>query len=125
MIVSEMHFNALRSLTQPCMTAYWLYHSTYDPGTSPGSANQCILGDVYLRSNLPRKVFRLDELTASSMDLQSKEQDQAHRHSRKCTDMSAFFTAKRLIKQSRIYRSPSGVLHSVCCSDSAVGEHSC
>ena len=26
-----------------------------DPGISPGSANQCILGDMYLRSNLPRK----------------------------------------------------------------------
>ena len=55
MIVSEMHFNALRSLTQPYMTAYWLCHNTYDPGTSPGSANQYILEDVYLRSNLPRK----------------------------------------------------------------------
>jgi len=51
-----MHFNALRSLTQPCMTAYWLYHNTYDPGISPSSANQCILGDMYLRSNLPRKL---------------------------------------------------------------------
>ncbi len=51
-LVSEMHFNALRSLTQPCMTAYCPYHSTYDPGASPGSANQCILGDVRLRSNL-------------------------------------------------------------------------
>ncbi len=50
-----MHFNALRSLTQPCMTAYWLYHNTCDPGTSPGSAIQCILADVYLRSNLPRE----------------------------------------------------------------------
>ena len=49
--VSEMHFNALRSLTQPCMTAYCLYHNTYDPGVSPGSANQCLLEDMYLRSN--------------------------------------------------------------------------
>jgi len=54
-IVSEMHFNALRSLTQPCMTACCIYHNTYDPGISPGSANQCILGDVYLRSNLSRE----------------------------------------------------------------------
>ena len=27
------------------------------PGILPGSANQCILGDMYLRSNLPRKVL--------------------------------------------------------------------
>ena len=50
-----MHFNALRSLTQPCMTAYCIRRNTYDPGISPGSANQCILWDVYLRSNLSRK----------------------------------------------------------------------
>ena len=52
-----MHFNALRSLTQPCMTAYCIYHNAYDPGVSPGSANQCILGDVYLRSNLSRELI--------------------------------------------------------------------
>lgn len=40
---------------QPCMTAYCIQHNTYDPGISPGSANQCIFGDVYLRSNLSRK----------------------------------------------------------------------
>ncbi len=28
----------------------------YDPGTLPGSANQRILGKVYLRSNLSRKL---------------------------------------------------------------------
>ncbi len=39
---------------QPCMTAYCICHNTYDPGISPGSASQCILGDVYLRSNLSR-----------------------------------------------------------------------
>ncbi len=43
-----------QNLTQPCMTAYCLYHNIYDPGISPDSANQCILG-VYLRSNLSRK----------------------------------------------------------------------
>ncbi len=48
-------YNALRSLTQPCMTAYCIQQNTYDPGISLGSANQCILGDVYLRSNLSRK----------------------------------------------------------------------
>ena len=50
-----MHFTGLRSLTQPCMTAYCIHHNTYDPGNSPGFANQCILGDVYLRSNLSRE----------------------------------------------------------------------
>jgi len=54
-IASEMHCSALRSLTQPCMTAYCICHNIYGPGISPGSANQCILGDVYLRSNLSRK----------------------------------------------------------------------
>ncbi len=29
---------------------------TYDRDISPGSANQCILGDVFLRSNLSRKL---------------------------------------------------------------------
>ena len=50
-----MHFSALRGLTQPCLTAYCILHITYDPGISPGSANQCILGDVYPRSNLSRE----------------------------------------------------------------------
>ena len=52
-----MHFNALRGLTQPCLTAYCILHITYDPGISPGSANQCILGDMYLRSNLSRNLY--------------------------------------------------------------------
>ncbi len=51
-----MQFTALRSLTQPCMTAYCIHHNTYDPGISPGAANQCILGDVYLRSYLSREL---------------------------------------------------------------------
>jgi len=46
-IISEMRFNALSSLTQPCMTACCILHNTYDPGISLGSANQCILGDVF------------------------------------------------------------------------------
>ncbi len=41
-IASEMHFSALRCLTQPCITAYCIWHITYDPGISPGSANQCM-----------------------------------------------------------------------------------
>ncbi len=43
----------------PCMTAYCIHHNTYDPGISPGSANQCILGDVYLRSNLSRELYSM------------------------------------------------------------------
>ena len=58
-----MHFKALRNLTQPCMTAYCTQHNTYDPGISPGSADQCILGDVYLRSNLSRKHLALARLS--------------------------------------------------------------
>ncbi len=30
-------------VTQSCMTAYCLYHKTYDPGISPDYANQCIM----------------------------------------------------------------------------------
>ncbi len=41
-----MHFNALRSLTQPCMIAYC--------ATLSGSANQRIFESMYLGSNLPR-----------------------------------------------------------------------
>ena len=40
------------------MTAHCLYYHTYDPGISPGSANQCMLGDMYLTSNLLRKYFQ-------------------------------------------------------------------
>ena len=29
----------------------------HDPGTQLGSADQCILGNMYLRSNLSRKTF--------------------------------------------------------------------
>ncbi len=56
-----MHFSALRSLTQPlldCILYLTLTPYPYDPGTLPSSANQCILGNVYLRSNLSRKWFQ-------------------------------------------------------------------
>jgi len=33
----------------------YLTQYLYDPGTLPSSANQCILGNVYLRSNLSRE----------------------------------------------------------------------
>jgi len=47
-----MHFNASRSLTQPLLDCMlYLTQYPYDPGTLPSSANQCILGNVYLRSN--------------------------------------------------------------------------
>ncbi len=53
-----MHFSALRSLTQPlvdCILYLTLTQYPYDPGTLPSSANQCILGNVYLRSHLSRE----------------------------------------------------------------------
>ena len=49
-----MHFNASRSLTQTlldCILYLTLTQYFYDPDTLPSSANQCILGTVYLRSN--------------------------------------------------------------------------
>jgi len=52
-----MHFSALRSLTQPlldCRLYLTLTQYPYDSGTLPSSANQCILGNVYLRFNLSR-----------------------------------------------------------------------
>ena len=63
-----MQLNALRSLTQPCMTAYCLYHNTYDPGISPGSATQCTLGDVYLRTNLLRHHTTMQKPQPAEMD---------------------------------------------------------
>ena len=60
-IASEMHsnaFSASRSLTQSlleCILYLTLTQYPYNPGTWPSSVNQCILGSVYLRSNLSRK----------------------------------------------------------------------
>jgi len=55
-----MHFNASRSLTQPLLDCMlYLTQYLYDPGILPSSANQCILGNVYLRSNLPRALQEL------------------------------------------------------------------
>ncbi len=52
-IASEMHSNASRSLTQPLLDCMlYLTQYLYDPG----SANKCILGNVYLRSNLSRNI---------------------------------------------------------------------
>ncbi len=58
---SEMHFNAFQCIAQPntvlhdCILYLPQY---YDPGISPGSANQCILGGVYLRSNISRNTTK-------------------------------------------------------------------
>ncbi len=44
------------SRTQPLLDCIlYLMQYPYDPGTLPSSANQSILGNVYLRSNLSRK----------------------------------------------------------------------
>ncbi len=57
-IAFKMHsnaFSALRSQPQPlldCILYLTLAQHPYDPGTLPSSANQCTLGNVYLRSNL-------------------------------------------------------------------------
>ena len=40
-------FDQAKSPNSSCMTAYCICHNTYDPGISSGSANQCILGDMY------------------------------------------------------------------------------
>ncbi len=56
-IASEMHSNASRSLTQPLLDCMlYLTQYLYDPGNLPSSANKCILGNVYLRSNLSRNI---------------------------------------------------------------------
>ena len=48
------------SLTHPLLDCM-LYLTQYlcDPGMLPSSANQCILGNVYLRSNLPREHLKM------------------------------------------------------------------
>ena len=51
-----MHFSALRSLIQPLLDCMlYLTQYLYDPDILPSSANQCILGNVSLRSNPERK----------------------------------------------------------------------
>jgi len=49
-VASEMHFDALRSLTQPCI----LCHIISMKNMLPSSADQCILENVYLQSDLSR-----------------------------------------------------------------------
>ncbi len=52
-----MHFNASRSLIQPLLDCMlYLTQYLYDPGILPSSANQCVLGNVYLRFNSSRKI---------------------------------------------------------------------
>ena len=61
-IASEMHSNAFQCIAQPdttfaCYCILYLTQHLYDPGTLPSSANQSILGKVYLRSNVSRRVI--------------------------------------------------------------------
>jgi len=53
-IPSEMLFNASRP-TQPLLDCILLWQNIL-PSILPSSANQCILGNMYLRSNLSRKL---------------------------------------------------------------------
>ncbi len=39
-----------------------IHHNIYDAGIVPGSPNQCILEDTYLRSNLSRKAYQHDHV---------------------------------------------------------------
>ena len=66
------------------------------------------------------KLFRLDELTASSVDLQTIRQNQVHKYSRDCLEIIAFFTAKRLIKQSRVYHAHLAHLQGCCIRSAAL-----
>ena len=68
-----MHFSATRSLTQPlldCILYLTLTQHRYDPGTLTSSANQCILGKVYLRSTPSREAFlRLSFTNNATLDM--------------------------------------------------------
>ncbi len=58
----HMHFNASRSLRQTFAWLRAIQHkipTMYDPSTLPSSANQCMLGNVYLRSNSSRNPMSL------------------------------------------------------------------
>jgi len=70
-------FTNTESMSNP-VTAYLLYDNTYDPGTSPGSANQCILGDVYLRSNLPRQASDSGRYTSCLLVFPPHHHHQSH-----------------------------------------------
>jgi len=67
------------------MTAYLVSYIIHDPGTSPGCANECILGDVYLRSNLSRiHAFRV---VADDLNVLLDVSKSVHGPSRKPADM--------------------------------------
>ena len=51
-----MQFTALRSLTQPCMTAYCIHHNTYDPPWGRVSEIQSIKGRYAEHAGNPRKI---------------------------------------------------------------------
>lgn len=45
----------MRSLRQPCMIALYLTQDLHDPGIWSGSADRCILENMFLRTNLSRR----------------------------------------------------------------------
>ena len=67
---SDLWYGPLHLCTNVCMQFNILcrnliscnYHNTYNPGLVPGSANQCILEDIYLRSDLLRKPYQHDHV---------------------------------------------------------------
>ena len=53
-VASEKHFHSWRNVTQPCLMKQCIWCNLCDPGILPSSANKCVLGNVYLRSNVTR-----------------------------------------------------------------------
>ena len=49
--LSEIH--SIKGTRESCKLS--LTQCLYDPGTLPSSANQCVLGNVYVRTNMSRK----------------------------------------------------------------------
>ena len=69
-----MHFNALRGLTQFCLTAHWIWHNTpMIQGILPSSANQCTVVKIHLRFNQWSK-YRNKLLTCLRIHLYQTQQ---------------------------------------------------
>ncbi len=51
--------------------ACFVADNTYDPGVSPGFANQCILGDMYLTSNLLREASFVADISYNGTQLKA------------------------------------------------------
>ncbi len=64
-IGSDMHSNAFQCIAQPNTTL----HGCHNMSMVPGSADQCILGTVYLRSDLSRKCIDLGGCTVSVIEI--------------------------------------------------------